>query len=156
MSPASAAVKVDRMCTIVVLPAPLGPSRAKMVPSATVRSTPSSATWSSKDLRTARALIAGADVLIVTGFLAFSGAVGCRGAHRRRAAPHGGPSSPSPALAAVPPGSPRTPPTPAARPSARAGHRPAAPGLRRSEEHTSELQSRENLVCRLLLEKKNK
>src|SRR5690606_41571950 len=27
--------------------------------------------------------------------------------------------------------------------------------LGRSEEHTSELQSRENLVCRLLLEKKN-
>src|SRR5690606_41978324 len=27
---------------------------------------------------------------------------------------------------------------------------------RRSEEHTSELQSRENLVCRLLLEKKKK
>src|SRR5690606_42160583 len=27
--------------------------------------------------------------------------------------------------------------------------------LDRSEEHTSELQSRENLVCRLLLEKKN-
>src|SRR5690606_41924452 len=26
---------------------------------------------------------------------------------------------------------------------------------RRSEEHTSELQSRENIVCRLLLEKKN-
>src|SRR3712207_8608969 len=37
-------------------------------------------------------------------------------------------------------------------------HRPhlrlAAPG--RSEEHTSELQSRQYLVCRLLLEKKNK
>src|SRR5436309_8346298 len=30
------------------------------------------------------------------------------------------------------------------------------PGPRRSEEHTSELQSRENLVCRLLLEKKKK
>src|SRR5690606_39844652 len=29
-------------------------------------------------------------------------------------------------------------------------------GHPRSEEHTSELQSRENLVCRLLLEKKNK
>src|SRR5436309_5356734 len=29
-------------------------------------------------------------------------------------------------------------------------------GARRSEEHTSELQSRENLVCRLLLEKKKK
>src|SRR5690606_23697573 len=28
-------------------------------------------------------------------------------------------------------------------------------GLSRSEEHTSELQSRENLVCRLLLEKNN-
>src|SRR5690606_39695354 len=29
------------------------------------------------------------------------------------------------------------------------------PANLRSEEHTSELQSRENLVCRLLLEKKN-
>src|SRR5690606_29218203 len=29
-------------------------------------------------------------------------------------------------------------------------------GVERSEEHTSELQSRENLVCRLLLEKKTK
>src|SRR5436309_11228495 len=28
-------------------------------------------------------------------------------------------------------------------------------GIARSEEHTSELQSREKLVCRLLLEKKN-
>src|SRR5690606_41990816 len=38
-------------------------------------------------------------------------------------------------------------------------HRPGsrrAAGQQRSEEHTSELQSRENLVCRLLLEKKNK
>src|SRR5436309_11589786 len=31
----------------------------------------------------------------------------------------------------------------------------AARATPRSEEHTSELQSRENLVCRLLLEKKN-
>src|SRR3712207_7968846 len=30
-----------------------------------------------------------------------------------------------------------------------------ADGTRRSEEHTSELQSRQYLVCRLLLEKKN-
>src|SRR5688572_31497190 len=30
------------------------------------------------------------------------------------------------------------------------------PLRRRSEEHTSELQSQSNLVCRLLLEKKNK
>src|SRR6266496_6348135 len=37
------------------------------------------------------------------------------------------------------------------------GHRPAClTGWRRSEEHTSELQSRRDLVCRLLLEKKKK
>src|SRR5690606_39711272 len=30
-----------------------------------------------------------------------------------------------------------------------------SPSSSRSEEHTSELQSRENIVCRLLLEKKN-
>src|SRR5687768_18229622 len=33
---------------------------------------------------------------------------------------------------------------------------PATPPERRSEEHTSELQSRLHLVCRLLLEKKKK
>src|SRR2546422_4475531 len=33
---------------------------------------------------------------------------------------------------------------------------PRTPGCRRSEEHTSELQSRLHLVCRLLLEKKKK
>src|SRR5690606_42010728 len=33
---------------------------------------------------------------------------------------------------------------------------PASLSVLRSEEHTSELQSRENLVCRLLLEKKKK
>src|SRR5690625_5668894 len=43
-------------------------------------------------------------------------------------------------------GSPSPPPP---RPRRRAGRRP-----RRSEEHTSELQSRGQLVCRLLLEKK--
>src|SRR3712207_7472894 len=36
----------------------------------------------------------------------------------------------------------------------RAGHRDVQLDLRRSEEHTSELQSRQYLVCRLLLEKK--
>src|SRR2546430_8936371 len=35
-----------------------------------------------------------------------------------------------------------------------AGGRPRVPRVR-SEEHTSELQSQSNLVCRLLLEKKN-
>src|SRR5690606_40876538 len=41
-------------------------------------------------------------------------------------------------------------PAPASRSYSRSGSRA------RSEEHTSELQSRENLVCRLLLEKKKK
>src|SRR5215213_11591862 len=41
------------------------------------------------------------------------------------------------------------------RPSARTRER-ARRGHRRSEEHTSELQSLTNLVCRLLLEKKKK
>src|SRR5207244_11473597 len=37
---------------------------------------------------------------------------------------------------------------------ARAGPNPRDPGYARSEEHTSELQSPDHLVCRLLLEKK--
>src|SRR2546421_7280611 len=36
------------------------------------------------------------------------------------------------------------------------GGRGESAGQRRSEEHTSELQSRSDLVCRLLLEKKKK
>src|SRR2546427_5526597 len=44
-----------------------------------------------------------------------------------------------------------------ARGTARAARSNApAPGAFRSEEHTSELQSQSNLVCRLLLEKKKK
>src|SRR5205085_12027885 len=41
----------------------------------------------------------------------------------------------------------------ASKPAAEAGPRAR---VLRSEEHTSELQSQSNLVCRLLLEKKNK
>src|SRR5690606_40172117 len=43
---------------------------------------------------------------------------------------------------------------PALRPGRCDALRSPARSRRRSEEHTSELQSRENLVCRLLLEKK--
>src|SRR2546430_5338751 len=48
-----------------------------------------------------------------------------------------------------------------AGPNGRCGHGPccqavAPDGEDRSEEHTSELQSQSNLVCRLLLEKKKK
>src|SRR2546422_2900598 len=42
--------------------------------------------------------------------------------------------------------------TPGSPPEASRGE----PGVNRSEEHTSELQSRLHLVCRLLLEKKKK
>src|SRR5205085_12668002 len=67
---------------------------------------------------------------------------------------------------ALPQPSPRSPASPcAAWRSGAAGHCPpiaAEPGrprpkrTARSEEHTSELQSQSNLVCRLLLEKKKK
>src|SRR5436309_6007572 len=57
-------------------------------------------------------------------------------------------SAPAPTPAGTP--SPTPTPTPAWRWASAMASRPA-----RSEEHTSELQSRENLVCRLLLEKKN-
>src|SRR2546430_12085666 len=60
------------------------------------------------------------------------------------------------------PARPRRPSTgqdggrPAVRRAVRADQSGVLPGgLRRSEEHTSELQSQSNLVCRLLLEKKN-
>src|SRR5690349_24232060 len=43
---------------------------------------------------------------------------------------------------------------PRARPSGVAQRRAREDPARRSEEHTSELQSRRDLVCRLLLEKK--
>src|SRR5206468_9080160 len=46
--------------------------------------------------------------------------------------------------------------TPSIRPGRRAAAAAAKTSLKRSEEHTSELQSRSDLVCRLLLEKKKK
>src|SRR5690242_21591785 len=58
---------------------------------------------------------------------------------QRRTAPHGRPRPPSPARCASNWSTRSTCPSCAAR----------------SEEHTSELQSHVNLVCRLLLEKKN-
>src|SRR4051812_5348591 len=48
--PPSAGIRVDRIWTVVVLPAPFGPSREKIVPSGTARSTPSSTTLSPYDL----------------------------------------------------------------------------------------------------------
>src|SRR3712207_7511152 len=64
---------------------------------------------------------------------------------------------PRPAAARLPPA--EAPRPPAAAPPRRAAaplrrRRAAAPLPPRSEEHTSELQSRQYIVCRLLLEKK--
>src|SRR3712207_6902551 len=76
---------------------------------------------------------------------------------RRSAAAHRHPRHPAPGD----PGQPRTDRLSHGRPDQRArGRREVGAGLpggllRRSEEHTSELQSRQYLVCRLLLEKKN-
>src|SRR5690606_41783295 len=55
-------------------------------------------------------------------------------------------------------GAPLLPPAPGRQrsPGYAAGGGAARQARDRSEEHTSELQSRENLVCRLLLEKKKK
>jgi hypothetical protein len=64
-SPPSAPIRMDRMCTVVVLPAPLGPSSAKIVPSGTSRSMPSSTTWSPNDLRSPAAAIAGRDGMAI-------------------------------------------------------------------------------------------
>src|SRR5882762_9550489 len=60
---------------------------------------------------------------------------------------------------ALPISAPSAPPTPAAQPWSTPSKEPikaAAWPAPRSEEHTSELQSHLNLVCRLLLEKKKK
>src|SRR5690606_41575315 len=62
-------------------------------------------------------------------------------------------STPSPTAA---PTTTAPSPSPTPTPSAADGQYGVAAGDPRSEEHTSELQSRENLVCRLLLEKKKK
>src|SRR5690349_24043427 len=48
-------------------------------------------------------------------------------------------------------------PSPVGAAASRNAENPSGPSVTlRSEEHTSELQSRRDLVCRLLLEKKNK
>src|SRR2546430_8837430 len=77
-----------------------------------------------------------------------------RRARRRPPRPARGPGAPRPARSRR-----RRPPRGGARgPSVRDRRRPPpAPSQgSRSEEHTSELQSQSNLVCRLLLEKKKK
>src|SRR3712207_8265745 len=67
------------------------------------------------------------------------------------------PAAPPTTPAASPPPPTRSPaPTPTpSRPPATGSTPRTHPGATRSEEHTSELQSRQYLVCRLLLEKKN-
>src|SRR3712207_7399580 len=65
----------------------------------------------------------------------------------RRRPPSSSPRSSAPPAAT-------TPPAPASRPNSSPRQRRTGASLQRSEEHTSELQSRQYLVCRLLLENK--
>src|SRR5436305_12034984 len=62
------------------------------------------------------------------------------------------PAPPKPAPAPVPNAKPQPPAKPVKAPTSPS----TRPEPNRSEEHTSELQSRPHLVCRLLLEKKKK
>jgi hypothetical protein len=57
--PVSALSSVDRIFTTVVLPAPFGPSKAKMWPGATSKSTPPSAASCLYDFPRPRTRIAG-------------------------------------------------------------------------------------------------
>src|SRR5438046_3818259 len=61
----------------------------------------------------------------------------------------------APRIGELPNASPKAPHAPRRRPPLQE-HPAGIPHRPRSEEHTSELQSLTNLVCRLLLEKKNK
>src|SRR5690606_41121560 len=70
------------------------------------------------------------------------------------ALPISGSSPPSPPAGTSSSSSSRPPSSGCRRWCARTPARARRSGSPRSEEHTSELQSRENLVCRLLLEKK--
>src|SRR5690606_41495296 len=68
-----------------------------------------------------------------------------------------GPVSSSPPPSATPPGSQTAPPPAAGTATGtRSSPTDTTATTPRSEEHTSELQSRENLVCRLLLAKKDR
>src|SRR5690349_23475442 len=62
----------------------------------------------------------------------------------------------SPSLTPPAPNADKTPPKGPSQTMEPGGHYSAPAPQTRSEEHTSELQSRRDLVCRLLLEKKKK
>src|ERR1700722_18749355 len=96
MEPESDGIRVERMRTIVVLPAPFGPSSARIDPSAAVRFTWSSTQWLPNDLHTPRATIPGVSVGPVIGPCPRDGDPGIRGARRRLAAPPAAPSTPAP------------------------------------------------------------
>ncbi len=65
--PASAPTRVERISTVVVLPAPFGPSRANTVPAGMVRSMPSRTVLSPYDLRRPMAETAGPEAFLGAG-----------------------------------------------------------------------------------------
>src|SRR2546426_5302786 len=80
-------------------------------------------------------------------------ALATKQASRPPLAHHSSASQPTGTAAVKTPATGTLPPRPAPLPTAPPSKTPASP-VARSEEHTSELQSPCNLVCRLLLEKK--
>ena len=76
--PASAFSSVDRIFTTVVLPAPLEPSRAKMLPRATSKSTPRSTCSSSYDFSRACTWIAGPRTCSVVIWISMDMTTACR------------------------------------------------------------------------------
>src|ERR1700677_5401058 len=104
IEPESDEIKVERMRTIVVLPAPFGPSSARIVPSSAVRLTLSSTRWLPNDLHTSLATIPGVLVWPVIVCRPLDGDSAPRGDRRRLAASRAVLSTPAPAWEAAPPG----------------------------------------------------
>src|SRR6266511_362496 len=125
MDPESVGIWVDRMRTIVALPAPLGPRSARIVPSSTARLTLSSTKWSSNDLHMSWATIPVAADTLVMAFSLLAVWSSRREARPRHAAPPVALSTPAPRPGAARPGNQRTRPTPTRSLAAQVAHRPA-------------------------------
>src|SRR5271170_8433561 len=104
MEPKSAEIRVERMRTIVVLPAPFGPNSARIEPSSAVRFTLSSTRWLPNDLHTSLATIPDVPVWPVIALCSPDEDPAPRGARRPLAASPAAPSTPAPAREAAPPG----------------------------------------------------
>src|SRR6204780_5547106 len=109
------------MRTIVVLPAPFGPSNARTEPASALRLTLSRTRWLPNDLQPSPAMIAGVPLRPVISCHPLDEDLAPRGARRPLAASPVAPSTPVPAAGVAPSRMRRTPPTPTRSLAARAG-----------------------------------